>query len=599
MLEIEGRDSHANAWELAQRTLLVRWWWRFGCRLGCLLVLVAVCFGCYRGYRALREKHLAKQTQEFLARGDFHSAVLVARRLLQLNQNNVGACRVMAEAAETAGRREAISWRQRVASLQPNVPENEIALAATALRFGQLDLSRKFLDSVTQTARESVRYHELCGGLAIAEKRPVVAESHFAAALRLEPAKPRLILNLATIRLAAANGETNEKARADLVRLSQQPAVRLESLRALASDALSRESQVDAEHWARLLNSEPGATFLDALLYLEAMQTSDAAGVALLEVKSKAHRSPAATAALITWMNRHGMAKFAIEWGLSLPKQTLETQPVPLAIGESYSLLQDWTGLQLWVDGKDWGEHECFRLAVLSHALHHLAPADRPSMESQTVWRAALNASKSRPERIAAIAQLAEGWGYIAEAEDAWWMIANGNEGAREALSVLQRLYKSKQNSHGLLRVAQRAFELNPADLVAANNCASLGLLLTGDSSARRLAAKLHLEHPANTVLTATYAFALHVEGRTGEALKTMGTLKDPQLRHPAIAAYYFVMLVENGKMERAHSFLAAANQAALLPEEQHLLTSATRKLLAHDSEKASKRVAAVEKLNR
>ena len=73
-----------------------------------------------------------------------------------------------------------------------------------------------------------------------------------------------------------------------------------------------------------------------------------------------------------------------------------------------------------------------------------------------------------------------------------------------------------------------------------------------------------------------------------------METLKDTQLRHPAIAAYYFVMLVENGKMERAHSFLTAANQAALLPEEQHLLTSATRKLLAHDSEKASKRVAAV-----
>lgn len=592
MLDIDGGDSHANAWEVAQRTLLVRRWRRFGC----LLALLALCFGGYRGYGALREKHLAKQTREFLARGDYRSAVLVARRVLQLNQNNVAACRVMAEAAEIAGRGEALSWRQRVAALEPNVPENEIALAATALRFGQLDLARKFLDSVAPGARASVKYHELSGGLAIARKQPAVAESHFAVALQLEPNNARLALNLATIRLAAADVETREKARTDLERLSEQPAVRLESLRALASDALARKSQVDAERWAERLKSEKDATISDALLYLEATHQSPAAGAALLDLQSQASRTPVAAAALITWMNRHGMAQSALAWGLSLPKQTLETQPVPLAIGESYSFLQDWNGLQLWVDGKDWGDQEFFRLAVLSHALHHLGPADRPTMEPETIWRAALKASKSRPERIAALAQLAEGWGYIAEAEEAWWMIAHGNEkGPQEALAALQRLYKSKQNSHGLLRVAQRAFELNPADLVAANNCASLGLLLTGDSSARRLAAKLHAENPANPVFSATYAFALHVEGKTGEALKTMETLKEAQLRHPAVAAYYFVMLVENGKMERAHSFLSAANQAALLPEEQQLLSSATHKLLAHDSQNAAKRVAAVD----
>lgn len=268
---------------------------------------------------------------------------------------------------------------------------------------------------------------------------------------------------------------------------------------------------------------------------------------------------------------------------------------MPLALAESYSFLQDWSGLQAWVEGKNWGDHECFRLAVQSHALHHLTAADRTSMEAETVWHAALKATDSRADRLAAIAQLAEGWGYIAEAEDAWWMIANGNERAKEALDALQRLYKSKQNSHGLLRVAKRALELNPGDLIAENNCASLGLLLTGDNSARRLATRLHAQHPANAAFTATYAFALQVEGKTSDALKTMETLKEAQLRYPAIAAYYFVMLVENGNMERAHSFLGPANRAALLPEEQQLLTAATRKLLVHDSQNAAKNVAATD----
>jgi hypothetical protein len=69
----------------------------------------------------------------------------------------------------------------------------------------------------------------------------------------------------------------------------------------------------------------------------------------------------------------------------------------------------------------------------------------------------------------------------------------------------------------------------------------------------------LHAENPANPVFSATYAFALHVQGKTGEALKTMETLKEAQLRHPAVAAYYFVMLVENGSQPGSASPRGAA----------------------------------------
>jgi lipopolysaccharide biosynthesis regulator YciM len=468
--------------------------------------------------------------------------------------------------------------------LEPNETDNQLALTRTALRFGQIDLAHRALDSIPQTARSSVKYQELAGGLALAEKQPVVAESHFSAALQLEPTNKRLALNLASIRLGSPNVETTRQARTDLTSLAEDPSTRLEALRALAADALAHKSNAEAQRWTEQLKSEKNATISDALLYLEAAQSGEKAPVALLEVKAQAQESPAAVVALITWMNRHGMAKAAVEWGLSLSKEILATQPVPLAIAESYSFLQDWPVLQEWVEGKNWGDYECFRLAALSHALRHLGPADGSSMESEVAWRAAVTAAKSHPDWLAAIAQLAEGWGYTAQAEEAWWMIANGSENAPAALTTLQRLYQSTQNSHGLLRVAKRALELNPADLVAANNCASLGLLLTGDSSAHRLAAKLHAEYPANTVFRANYALALHLDGHTGEALKVMETLNETQLRHPAIAAYYFVMLVENGNMERAQSFFSAASQAELLPEEQKLFAAATRKLPASEA---------------
>jgi cytochrome c-type biogenesis protein CcmH/NrfG len=574
---------------LQRRDFWKRWVrWLATCGLAAILAL-----GSYRGYGVWRKRHLSQQAQDFYARQDYQSAVLVARHLLQLDPKNIAACRIMAEVGELAGKREAISWREQLVALEPGAVANKMALASAAVRFGQLDLARKTLDAVDPSDRANVKYHQLSGALAIAEKKSVLAESEFAAALQLDPENAHFAMNLAAVRLTSADLPTKEKARAELGRLVGQTSLRLEALRALTMDALANKSSGDAEKWAAQLRLEKGATFSDLLLYLEATQKTDAATPALHDAQENATRSPAIAAALIAWMNRHGMAEAARDWGLALPKEILETSPVPLAVAEAYSFLQDWNGLHAWVDEKNWGEEEFLRLAVLSHALHRLTPGDRASMESQTAWNAALKATKDRGERVVALAQLAEGWGYAGEAADAWWLIANGNENAKEALAALQRLYKAKQDSHGLLRVAKRAVELNPADLVAANNCASLGLLLNPDSAARRLATKLHAENPANAAFNSTYAFALFTEGKTSEALREMETLKEPQLRHPSIAAYYFVMLVENGKMERAHSYLSAANKAQLLPEEQQLLTAATRKLLQHDSVTVMKTAAA------
>jgi predicted Zn-dependent protease len=584
-----SNDCFGNIRALQRRDFLRRWKRRLAvCALAAVLG-----FGGYCGYGAWRKRHLSQQAQDFFAQRDYKSAALVARHVLQLDPTNAAACRIMAEIAELAGKRETVSWREQVVALEPAVAANKIALASSALRFGQFDLARKTLDHIDAGARRNVNYHQLAGTLAIAEKKSAEAETEFAAALELEPANGRLALNLATVRLTTTDPATKEKARAELARLAEQSALRLDALRALTADALANKSLGNAEKWAAQLRAEKGAKFSDLLLYAEANNKTIGAETALRDAEKNAAGSPATAAALITWMNRHELARAARDWALSLPSEILNAPPVPLAVAEAYSFLQDWNGLNAWVDGKDWGQEEFLRLAVVSHALRRLTPGDRASMESQTAWAAALKATKNQPERLAAIAQLAEGWDYTEEAADAWWIIANGNENAREALTALQRLYKAKQNSHGLLRVAKRALELNPGDLVAANNYASLGLLLTGDNTARRLATKLHRENPANAVFSSTYAFALFTEGKTSEALREMETLKDGQLRHPVIAAYYFVMLVENGKMERAHSFLSAANKAQLLPEEQELLTAATRKLLQHDSQNVMKTAAA------
>lgn len=581
MLRPESSDpSDGNVAAMARRDFVIRWIKR----LACFALAAALVYGALLGYGSWRRQHLAKQLAQFVAQNELQSGVLVARRLLELDQNNLAACTAMAEMAEKAGQAEAVVWRQRLAQLQPGNVAAQLNLARTALRFGQRNLAERIVEQIPEPARNSVPYHEIAGALALSDKQLTTAESHFAAAAQLEPSNPRLALSLAFVRLTSPDPKVAESARAQIAQLAQQPALRLEAIRALAADAVARKDAQSATLWAGQLRSEENATFADMLLCFHAFEGTDQALLVLEQLKGKAAANAATAAEFITWLNRNGMAIVAVHWSSTLPSEMLATQPVPLAVAEAYSFLRDWTAMQTLVEGKDWGAFEALRLAVESHALHHLAASDRVSIETQVKWHAAIDATKAHPEQLIAIAELAEGWGYKEDAEQAWWIVASGNENPRAGLRALQRLYKEKQDTRGLLRVAKRALELNPGDLVAANNYASFSLLLSGDATARRLALKLHTEHPENRAFAATYAFALQTEGKLTEALQLMETLKDEELRHPSVAAYYFVMLVESGKLDRARSYLAAATSASLLPEEQQLLSAATRKLLASEA---------------
>ena len=570
-------DGSGNVRALERRDALLKW----GRYLGGLALCAVLAFGSLRLYDGWRRQHLALQTAQFIARGDIASAVLSARRLLEFDPESLVACRAMAEMAEQSGRPEALEWRRQIARLEPRVPANQIALARCALRFAHLEMAERVLVSLPPAAQTGADYHQLRGTLALARQQTAEAETHFAAAALAAPENPQLELNLVLLRLTSANQEVARQARQKLVTLAKNPAVRLEAVRALTAAALAQDDRPASRDWARQLNDQPDATFSDSLLNVQATEGTPAAEPALALVKKKAATSPEKAAELITWLNRHGMARVAVAWGAALPREIREVQPVPLAIAESFSFLQDWTGLRAWVDGKNWGVVESLRLAVESHALHRLSPADEPSMASQVAWHAAVKVAQTRPEQLIAIAQLAEGWGYEAQAEETWWLIANSAKNTRPALSALQRLYQKKQETRGLWRVAKRALELNPDDLIAANNCASLGLLLSGDNTSRRLALKLHSDYPANRAFTATYAYALQTEGRGAEGLQLLERLKEEELQYPSIAAYYVVILVENGKLERARPFLAHAKRATLLPEEQALLRTATQKLLA------------------
>ncbi len=109
--------------------------------------------------------------------------------------------------------------------------------------------------------------------------------------------------------------------------------------------------------------------------------------------------------------------------------------------------------------------------------------------------------------------------------------------------------------------------------MVAKNNVAALGLLLGRDlEKCARLAREVYLSATNNPTARSTYAFALHVEGKSAEGLRLLQSLPEQELHLPGVATYYAILLAANGQRDQAGPFLASAEKGQVLPEEKRLL---------------------------
>jgi hypothetical protein len=64
-----------------------------------------------------------------------------------------------------------------------------------------------------------------------------------------------------------------------------------------------------------------------------------------------------------------------------------------------------------------------------------------------------------------------------------YWLITRQSQGQRVALKRLYQIYLDERNTRELYRVAECVLEIDPADLIALNNVAALGLLLDEDTN--------------------------------------------------------------------------------------------------------------------
>jgi Flp pilus assembly protein TadD len=536
-----------------------------------LLLIIAGCW-VYKFCLHWQVRRFVSRGQTYLSWGDYKSATLTARRVLELDATDADALRILAEVCEREGVNLALDWRRQVVKNRPESVSDVVALAQTALKFGDITTAKDALERIGAKAQTNAAYHEALGQLAGANKQPDQAERHFEQALKLQPNDQKVKLELATVQLRSDIAATQDNGRAVLQTLLDDKSLRATAAKTLLQNAVEHKDP-ELVRFAELLSTFPEAPFADRLISVQifARLHLPQFASALTSLQTEAAEAPDKLTVLISWMSANNLSLVALDWVKRLPSELLTKDSIPVAIADCYASTQDWAGLEQWCKKSAWKALEFLRHAYLARA----ARGGNDSINADLEWSKAIKAAVG-PNDLETLQRAAAKWGWKKESIDLLWTLTNGSPKQRAALETLYEYYSDQADTGNLYRVAARLSRVAPDDLEIQNNVAQLALLLNVDTErARALAAQLYQQHQSDVNVASTYAFALYSQKHAEQAVRVMSGLREEDLKRPEVAAYYGIMLKAAGDREKAQPFLDLGKTARLLPEEKRLLDDA------------------------
>ena len=574
---VEHETAEAFSWRRIKKLL----WRKEALAVLVVLIVGIVAWSKYAHphYRQFVERRFARQAEQFLARGDFARAYLRARQAMDINENNATACRVNADLADWANSPFALYWRRRTVSLEPTLI-NRLALASTALRsegFPYVTAS-KTLDGIEPVLRGSANYHLAAGALALRLNSLNAAEQHYAEALKLQPDNPVARMSLAVMRLQSRNPRIVADSRITLELLNADGKLGILPLRSLVAESVAIRDFARAERLSNQVLTNTASSFGDRMLHLSILHASGQTNFQgfLKDLQQKAVRDPVYVGELVSWLNQFGYASDALTWLHELPREVSSQGLVPLAFADSYVALKEWKELERYLEGEHWIGQDHIRIALLALALRNQSGKQGMAF----AWDRAVRLASEAPGRLNTLAELALNWGWVSEAEQVLWHATDKFPTQPWPLTSLQNLYFARRDTQGLRRVFQTSLRRNPKDKLARNNFAMLSLLSgKGLAAAHADAAELYTAEPKNPIFASTYAFSLHLQGKTKEGIEVLRALKPEELANPAVSVYYGVLLSADGQGRAAKDYLDRSRRAFLLPEELALVTSASSRL--------------------
>jgi HEPN domain-containing protein len=245
-----------------------------------MIVVGAAGYWGVRTFRAWQERRLLAEANALVNEGDYNRASFDAQRVLEMNPKSAGANRVLAEISERSGLRTALDFRRRAAELSKDDREDELALARSAIRFGDAVTANRALEAISPATRETATYHALRGDVALLRRNLRSYETELSRAAELEPANKTYALALGTLHLNSSEVALHDRGMRELEDLQGDESVRADVTRRLTQDALHHENTEEALKYARQLNALASVSFADRLRLLSALHLARDNGAA-------------------------------------------------------------------------------------------------------------------------------------------------------------------------------------------------------------------------------------------------------------------------------------------------------------------------------
>ena len=424
--------------------------------------------------------------------------------------------------------------------------------------------------------RRTASYQMVAGALAIKLGRLRDAEQHYAEALKLQPDNPVTRMSLAVVQLQSKDPKVVTDSRITLQLLNTDGKLGILPLRSLVAESAAARDFARAERLSSQVLTNAQASFGDRMLHLTILHAAGRTNFQsfLKETQQKALEHPVYVGELAAWLNRFGYASQALIWLRELPREVSSQGLIPLALADSYVALGRWKELETYLLAERWVGQDHIRIAMLTLAIKN----QLGSQGSALAWDRAVRLATDAPTALNTLAQMALSWGWGAEAEQVLWHAAGKFPKQPWPLTSLQNIYIARRDTAGLRRVYQASMQQDPKDKLVRNNFTMLSLLSGKDlPTAHKDAAELYADEPRNPVFASTYAFSLHLQGKTKEGIEVLRALKPEELDNPAMAVYYGVLLAAVGEAQAAKGYLDKSAKAFLLPEELALVTSARK----------------------
>ena len=526
----------------------------------------------YRGYQAHRRNRLIENATALLDKHDLRGAIINTGRALQLNHEDLDAALIMARIREEAGQPDdAIAWRRKVMEHRPDDIANAVSLGHDQLQIGQLGAAQRLLEGMKFQGANNADYHYITGKAEQSQGKTQLAEEHLLKAVELDPKNNDYQYTLCETQLLLGTPAKRTEARERLLRLSQVKEFKLKALRLLINDMLLTHDEQKAVALADTVVSDLEATFADRLMRLELSNRLKLPefSTSLRTLQDESLESTDHILALITWLEDHGMALVAVEWTKTMQRKIAADPRLKLALAESHIKLQDWEAAKELLASADWGEYKFLALAMQARLFRQ----EGRVTQAQTVWDSAIVEANKSQEFLIELERIAERWQWDTEAETTLWKLLERPYPPDWVFTALESRYMARLDSDSLNKLWHRRQEIDPSDMMNSNNLALVSLL-RGEKmdTAHKMAADVYVSDKTNPFFVSTYAYSLHRQGKSQEALKVLSALSPEQLRDPSTAVCYLAVLLANGEKDKARELLPQIKPDSLLPEEKRLL---------------------------